>query len=78
MTTDRAQPGSQFTVPVEDPRLAEITRRLVETYRPERIFLFGSRARSDALPDSDYDVLVLVSGMDAADSGVWAVGMASA
>lgn len=28
-----------------------------------RIILFGSRARGDARPDSDYDILVLVSGM---------------
>jgi predicted nucleotidyltransferase len=27
-----------------------------------RVILFGSRARGDARPDSDYDVLVLVSG----------------
>jgi len=47
--------------PEEDPRLAELIRRLVETYRPERIYLFGSRARGDARPDSDYDVLVVVS-----------------
>lgn len=31
-----------------------------------RVILFGSRARGDAKPDSDYDILVLVSGMDAA------------
>jgi hypothetical protein len=29
-----------------------------------RLILFGSRARGDARPDSDYDVLVLVSGMN--------------
>ncbi len=44
----------------EDPRLAELVRRLVAAYRPERIHLFGSRARGDAGPDSDYDVLVVV------------------
>lgn len=43
-----------------DPVLAEIVQRLVETLRPARIYLFGSRARGDATPDSDYDVLVLV------------------
>ncbi|HAM59033.1 MAG TPA: hypothetical protein DCQ64_27910 [Candidatus Rokubacteria bacterium] len=37
-----------------------MTRRLVATYRPERIFLFGSRARGTAGPDSDYDLLVVV------------------
>ena len=43
-----------------DPKLAEIVRRLVEAYQPERIYLFGSMARGDAGPDSDYDLLVLV------------------
>jgi len=43
-----------------DPRLAEVVRRLVEAYHPERIYLFGSVARGDAGPDSDYDLLVVV------------------
>lgn len=43
-----------------DPILAEITRRLVEIYRPERIYLFGSRARGGAGADSDYDLLIVV------------------
>jgi predicted nucleotidyltransferase len=43
-----------------DPVLAEIVRRLVEAYRPECIYLFGSKARGDAGPDSDYDVLLIV------------------
>ncbi len=43
-----------------DPILEEISRRLVERLRPERIYLFGSRARGDAGPDSDYDLLVVV------------------
>ncbi len=45
---------------IDDPLLAEITRLLVAAYRPERIYLFGSRARGDGRPDSDYDVLVVV------------------
>ncbi|MDQ7850961.1 MAG: nucleotidyltransferase domain-containing protein [Armatimonadota bacterium] len=45
----------------QDPRLAEVVRRLVEAYRPERIYLFGSFARGEAGPDSDYDLLVIVS-----------------
>lgn len=44
-----------------DPVLAEIVRRLVEAYQPERIYLFGSRARGDPGPDSDYDLIVIVS-----------------
>ena len=43
-----------------DPILAEVVCRLVEAYRPERIYLFGSVARGDAGPDSDYDILVVV------------------
>lgn len=39
--------------------LAEIFRRLVEAYRPERICLFGSHARDEAGSDSDYDLLVV-------------------
>ena len=35
-----------------DPTLAEIVRRLVETYHPLRIYLFGSRARSAATADT--------------------------
>ena len=44
----------------DDPALAEAVRRLVDAYRPERIYLFGSVARGDAGPDSDYDLLVVV------------------
>jgi len=52
------QPGP--IEPIGDPRLAEIVRRLVEAYQPERIYLFGSQARGEAGPDSDYDLLVVV------------------
>lgn len=43
-----------------DEVLAEIVRRLVEAYEPERVYLFGSAARGDAGPDSDYDLLLVV------------------
>lgn len=45
----------------DDPTLAELLRRLVPAYEPERVYLFGSRARGDTGPDSDYDLLVIVS-----------------
>jgi predicted nucleotidyltransferase len=48
------------TPAADDPALAEIVRRLVEAYRPERIYLFGSVARGDAGADSDYDLLIVV------------------
>src|SRR5205809_131797 len=37
-----------------------ITRKLVEYFQPERIYLFGSVARGDDGPDSDLDFLVVV------------------
>jgi predicted nucleotidyltransferase len=40
--------------------IAEITRRLLEYYHPERIYLFGSVARGDAGPDSDLDFCVVL------------------
>jgi|SRR5579884_128428 predicted nucleotidyltransferase len=43
-----------------EPALAEVVRRLIDAYQPERIYLFGSRARGDAGPDSDYDLLLIV------------------
>ena len=45
----------------EDAALKEIVRRLVRAYQPERIYLFGSRARGESGADSDYDLLVIVS-----------------
>ena len=40
--------------------IAAIRDRLVDYYRPERIYLFGSAARGDAGPDSDLDFCVVV------------------
>src|SRR5439155_25194961 len=44
---------------VDNNVLKEIVRRLVEAVDPERIILFGSRARGDARPDSDIDLLII-------------------
>ena len=38
----------------------EITRRLVDFYRPVRIYLYGSEARGESGPDSDLDFLVVL------------------
>ncbi len=48
-------------LPIRDRILAADCRAV------RRLILFGSRARGDAGPDSDYDILVLVSGLDAAE-----------
>lgn len=44
-----------------DDVLPAIIARLVDAYEPERIYLFGSTARGDGGPDSDYDILVIVA-----------------
>ena len=44
----------------DDPKLAEVVRRLVAAYEPQRIYLFGSVARGEAGPDSDYDLMLIV------------------
>ena len=43
----------------ETELLQEITRRIVEAWAPKQLLLFGSRARGDARPDSDVDLLVV-------------------
>ncbi len=50
----------QIEILKRDSVLAEIVRRLVDAYQPRRVYLFGSKARGDAGPDSDYDLLVVV------------------
>ena len=45
---------------VDDPVLREVVQRLVRAYQPERVYLFGSKARGHAGPDSDYDLMVVV------------------
>ncbi|MEW6776258.1 MAG: nucleotidyltransferase domain-containing protein [Bdellovibrionota bacterium] len=46
--------------PTRDPVLGEIVRRLVDAFKPERVYLFGSHARGEEGPDSDYDLLIVV------------------
>lgn len=41
------------------PAFRGFLARLRKALRPERIILFGSRARGDHRPDSDFDVLVV-------------------
>ena len=74
-----------MAVAEKDPILTEIVRRLIETLHPERIYLFGSRARGDAGSDSDYDLMVLVPHLtepayrlaQRAHSVLWGLGTAA-
>jgi predicted nucleotidyltransferase len=69
----------------DDAILAKIVQRLIDAYRPETIYLFGSRARGDAGADSDYDLLVVVpddavgerSGSRLAYEVLWGTGTAA-
>ena len=42
-----------------DRILGEMVSRIRDTMQPERIVLFGSRARGTARPNSDFDLLVI-------------------
>jgi predicted nucleotidyltransferase len=45
--------------PVQENILQEISRRLVLTFAPHKILLYGSRANGTAREDSDYDLLIV-------------------
>jgi hypothetical protein len=46
----------------ESPAVLDaLVRRIAERFSPDKIILFGSRARGEAGPDSDVDLLVLFS-----------------
>ncbi len=47
--------------PTAQEKIAEMVRRIVEGFQPEKIILFGSHARGTAGPDSDVDLLVVMS-----------------
>ena len=50
---------------LDDPILKRFKSALDEIYgdRIDRVVLFGSRARGDARPDSDYDVAVFLKSL---------------
>lgn len=49
---------------MSDDLIQDITRRLVATFQPEQVILFGSHAWGNPTPDSDIDLMVLVSDSD--------------
>jgi len=40
--------------------LMAVVAKLVATFHPNLIYLFGSQARGDSGPDSDFDLLILL------------------
>ena len=53
--------SEQAIFDLSNARLADVVRRLVEAYSPEQIYVFGSMARGDTGPNSDFDLMVIVS-----------------
>ena len=47
---------------ITDKALEEITDAIVRVVDPERIIMFGSRARGEAVEDSDVDLLIVERG----------------
>jgi len=44
--------------------LDKIIEAILKVVKPDKIILFGSQARGNARPDSDYDILVIKSGIE--------------
>ena len=42
-----------------DPKAVAVARAVYDAVRPEKVILFGSRARGDYRPDSDIDLLII-------------------
>jgi len=48
----------------KDKTLSEIVSKLKAHFKPEKIFLFGSRAKGTATSESDYDLFLIVKDSD--------------
>jgi predicted nucleotidyltransferase len=44
---------------ITDEQIRNITDTIIRTYRPDKVIIFGSRARGDADDKSDLDVMVI-------------------
>jgi predicted nucleotidyltransferase len=70
----RVPVNQNAVVPSPDaPALSEVLRRLVAAYDPERVYLFGSVARGEAGPDSDYDLMCRTMLRRKGGGAVWRI-----
>lgn len=51
-----------------DKNLADMIGKLKSHFNPEKIYLFGSRAKGGAEPDSDYDLFLIVGKLKSQQS----------
>lgn len=56
--------------------ISRMTKRIVRKFHPEKIILFGSHARGEAGPDSDVDLLVVLSGIGSRRDAEIEIGVA--
>lgn len=62
--TPTRSPASLALIEAAQPVIEEATRRLVEEFKPEQIWLFGSYAWGEPTEDSDLDLFVIVPNSD--------------
>ena len=51
----------EYPVQVTENLLQEITQRIVESFSPEKVILFGSQASGTPRADSDIDLLIIMN-----------------
>ncbi len=70
--TRRADPLTGLYYPGLVPRSAirRYVRQLAERFQPDKVILFGSYAYGDPTPDSDVDLLVVMSARNDLDQAV--------
>lgn len=54
------QSSPRVSLSSDETPLRELLRRVTERWHPRQVWLFGSRARSTATAESDWDVFVVV------------------